>query len=80
VAATYSYGVSWDESAAESRIVGIGLTVGSISTVNNCIAPSTVQVQHPSAGTAVALRSTVDFTISTCTSYGGGDGPPRQEQ
>lgn len=74
--------LSWDQGQAESRIVAVGLTVGSVSTTNNCIAPGTVQVQHPSPTTAVAPGSTVDLTVSTCTSTGGGGGddPPRHEQ
>ena len=74
--------LSWDQAQAQSRIAGAGLAVGSVSTTNNCIAPGTVQVQHPSPGTVVAASSAVDLTISTCSNPtgGGGDNPPKHEQ
>jgi metallophosphoesterase (TIGR03767 family) len=56
---------------ATAALRAVGLTVGKITTVNNCIDPGTVRKQSPKAGTVLASGDPVDITISTCT--GGGE-------
>jgi hypothetical protein len=74
-----------DRTTAQNRITAAGLTVGSVSQVNNCLDPGTVQSQNPSGGAQVQPGTAVDITVSTCTGNGGGgggggggDGNPRQ--
>jgi beta-lactam-binding protein with PASTA domain len=69
--------MSWDTASADRAITGAGLVVGRPSTVNNCIAPGTVQVQNPYGGVQVTPGTTVSYTVSTCTG-GGGGGNPRE--
>jgi hypothetical protein len=63
--------LGWDESSAIDRIVGSGLTVGSVFSVDTCVDPGSVQTQGPSGGSTVVPGSAVDITVSTCT--GGGE-------
>jgi hypothetical protein len=57
---------------ARQAIASAGLSVGSVSSTNNCIDPFTVQTQHPGSGARVAPGSTVNYTVSTCSGGGGG--------
>jgi hypothetical protein len=63
-----------DRTSAQTAITNAGLAVGSVSTVNNCVDPGSVQTQNPSPGVVVALDTPVNITISTCVSTGGGGG------
>src|SRR2546430_6415713 len=54
------------QSAAVGVLSGAAIGLGTVSTMNNCVNPGTVQVQSPSAGTAVAPGSVVNIAISTC--------------
>ena len=60
-----------DSSSAMRAITNAGLTVGSVSHVNNCVDPGSVLTQDPSGGVIVSLGSTVDIQVSTCNSGGG---------
>lgn len=66
--------LSFDEASAISAIQAKGLTVGTISTTNNCVDPGSVMTQNPSGGVAVPVGSAVNLTISTCTGGTGGSG------
>lgn len=74
--------LSESEASAEGAIQAAGLIVGSISEVNNCIDPGSVQTQNPGGGAQVQRGTAVNLTVSTCTGNGGGggDGGPRQPQ
>ena len=56
-----------DRASAISEITGAGLVVGTITEVNNCVDPGTVQSQNPKAGRVVVFGSAVSFKLSTCT-------------
>jgi serine/threonine-protein kinase len=77
-AATVPNVISDTSATAQSRIRSAGLTVGRVSTVNNCLDPGYVQSQSPSGGAVVAPGTSVDITVSTCTTPPGGGGNPRQ--
>jgi hypothetical protein len=62
---------------AKNALNAVGLELGTVSHVNNCIDPGTVVAQNPSAGVTAALGSDVRITISTCTDGGGGGGDPK---
>lgn len=64
--------LSLSQSDATNVIVAAGLTLGTVSTTNNCVSPGSVQVQNPQAGAVVSPGSAVNITVSTCTSGGGG--------
>lgn len=63
-----------DQTTAQNRITAAGLTVGSVSQVNSCLDPGTVQSQNPSGGAQVQPGTAVNITVSTCTGNGGGGG------
>jgi beta-lactam-binding protein with PASTA domain len=63
-----------DRASAQTAITNAGLAVGSVSTLNNCVDPGTVQIQNPSPGVVVALNTPVNITVSTCVSTGGPGG------
>jgi len=68
--------------SATHAIKAAGLTVGQISSVNNCVDPGFVQQQNPRRGTPVIPGTPVNITTATCSSGGGtpggGNGPPIQ--
>jgi hypothetical protein len=70
-----------DQYTAQNVITAAGLTVGTVTTVNDCVSRGDVEVQHPAAGAAVVFGSPVDITVSGCTTPppggggGGGAGP-----
>jgi hypothetical protein len=59
-----------DRDGAIFDITNVGLVVGTIGKINNCVDPGTVQSQNPAAGRVVPLGSAVNFKLSTCV---GGD-------
>jgi hypothetical protein len=61
---------------AQSLITDAGLTVGRVSYYNGCIDPGDVSAQTPRRGSMAPVGSSVDITISTCTSRGCGGGRP----
>jgi hypothetical protein len=63
-------------SKAVHAIEQAGLTA-SVSFINSCVDPGTVQHQDPPAGSEVPLNSQVDIQITTCTINPDG-GPTRQ--
>jgi beta-lactam-binding protein with PASTA domain len=64
--------LSYDESSARRAINAAGLTVGTVSQVNNCVDPGTVQTQSLSGGTVVLPGTVLSIAVSTCNSTGGG--------
>lgn len=68
--------------SATHAIKAAGLTVGQISSVNNCVDPGSVLQQNPRGGTPVIPGTPVNITTATCSSGGGtpggGNGPPIQ--
>jgi len=68
------YLIGLSRSAATREISNAGLTVGRISSVNNCVDPGSVLIQSPSQGDDVAVGSAVNLTVSTCTTTGSGGG------
>jgi PASTA domain len=64
--------LSLNASQANALINSAGLSVGTVSFVNNCIDPGSVMTQNPSAGVHAAAGSTVNYTLSTCSGGGGG--------
>ena len=67
--------MGWDMSSAMQAITAANLTVGTLSFVNTCVDPGSVQMQNPWGGTAVLPGTSVDLQISTCNGGGGGDDP-----
>ena len=57
---------------ARQDITNAGLTVGRVSYNSTCIDPGLVIAQHPTAGSAAPLGSSVDVTVAQCSSGGGG--------
>jgi beta-lactam-binding protein with PASTA domain len=55
-------------SKATTAIRNAGLSVGSVTYLNNCVDPGTVQSQDPSPGAQASLGSPVNIQLSTCTS------------
>jgi hypothetical protein len=55
-------------STATAAIRNAGLKVGTVSYVNDCVDPGTVQSQDPLPGAQVALGSPVNIKISICIS------------
>jgi hypothetical protein len=62
------------QASATRAITNAGLTVGRISTLNNCVDPGSVQTQNPSGLVKVAPGTAVNITVSTCVPTGGGGG------
>jgi hypothetical protein len=71
-AATVPNVLGMDQASAENYIGMAGLSVGNVSYTNNCVDPGSVQTQNPSGGARVAPGSTVNLSVSTCNSTGGG--------
>ena len=58
-----------DDLAEATRALSkAGLSVGSVSYLNNCVDPGTVQIQDPLPFAQAPLGSPVNLQISTCTS------------
>jgi hypothetical protein len=62
--------LSLDKSLAVAAIHAAGLVVGTVSHIDNCVDPGTVQTQHPAGTSVVAPGSAVNLTVSACS--GGG--------
>jgi hypothetical protein len=62
--------LSLTKSQAVAAIHAAGLVVGTVSSLNNCVDPGTVQSQNPTGASVVAPGSAVNLTVSACT--GGG--------
>lgn len=67
--------MGYDLYSAMQAITAANLAVGTLSYVNTCVDPGSVQMQHPGGGAAVLPGTPVDLQISTCNG-GGGDGDP----
>jgi subtilase family serine protease len=66
--------LGWDQASATNEVNASGLTVGGVSTVDNCVDTGSVQNQNPSGGFMVEIGASVHFTVSTCSSGGGAGG------
>lgn len=55
------------QSSAAATFGGSGLSIGAVSTVNNCVNPGTVSSQNPPAGTSVSPTTLMNLTVTTCT-------------
>jgi beta-lactam-binding protein with PASTA domain len=55
------------QSAATSTITTAHFTLGTVSSINNCVSTGTVRSQNPTAGTGAPAGAAVNITVSTCT-------------
>lgn len=62
------------DAQARSAIASAGLSVGTVSSTDNCVDTGTVQNQNPVSGFRAAAGSPVNYTLSTCSDGGGSGG------
>jgi hypothetical protein len=63
-----------DQSSAEYYLSGGGLNLGSVSYHYDCASPGDVETQNPSGGVIVDRGTSVNISVSACSSGGGGGG------